>query len=257
MTQSQPVNLLHARKAIAAFFKSYEHENDPGYMLKIRHTYHVADNARTIAKALNLSETDVDLAELIALLHDIGRFEELQITKEFNSARFDHARHGIEMLYGRGMIRDFIDTDAYDEIIHHAIINHSLLQIEECADPRCMLHAKIIRDADKLDNFRVKIEEPVENIFPGRITSKEAVETSKISEPVFQALIQKRCVDVKDRVTLLDYFVTIIGFYFDLNFDVTKQIVHRNQLLEKMAGRFEYRDENVRSQIAAILRLCD
>ena len=53
------------------------------------HTYHVADNAREIAKKLNLSKEDIELAELIGLLHDIGRFEELKITKELNSVKFD------------------------------------------------------------------------------------------------------------------------------------------------------------------------
>jgi putative nucleotidyltransferase with HDIG domain len=46
------------------------------------HTYHVADNARNIAEKLKLSKEDIELAELIGLLHDIGRFEELKITKE-------------------------------------------------------------------------------------------------------------------------------------------------------------------------------
>ena len=69
----EAVNLSHAYKAIAAFFKRYENLSDPGYMLKIRHTYLVAANARRIAEALNLSETDVKLAELIGLLHDVGK----------------------------------------------------------------------------------------------------------------------------------------------------------------------------------------
>ena len=38
--------------------------------------YHVAEEARRIAKSLNLSEEEQDLAELIGLLHDIGRFEQ-------------------------------------------------------------------------------------------------------------------------------------------------------------------------------------
>lgn len=252
----EAVNLSHAYKAIAAFFKRYENLSDPGYMLKIRHTYHVAANARRIAEALNLSETDVKLAELIGLLHDVGRFEELMITKEFNSARFDHALYGVQMLFEREMIREFIDTDAYDEIIYHAVINHSRLHIDKCPDELSLLHAEIIRDADKLDNFRVKIEEPVENIFPGRITTKESVENSKISERVYNALMNRQCVNVKDRQTPLDYFVTIVGFYFDLNFEVTKRIVHEEHLLERMTGRFEYKNETSHAQIQTILDLC-
>jgi len=82
------------------------------------------------------------------------------------------------------------------------------------------------------------------------------VENSKISERVYNALMNRQCVNVKDRQTPLDYFVTIIGFYFDLNFEVTKRIVHEENLLERMTGRFEYKNETSRAQIQTILDLC-
>lgn len=43
---------------------------------------------------LNLSKEDIKLAELIGLLHDIGSFEELKITNELNSVKFEHALYG-------------------------------------------------------------------------------------------------------------------------------------------------------------------
>jgi hypothetical protein len=68
--------------------------------------------------------------------------------------------------------------------------------------------------------------------------------------------MNRQCVNVKDRQTPLDYFVTIIGFYFDLNFEVTKRIVHEEHLLERMTDRFEYKNETTRAQIQTILNLC-
>ena len=61
------------------------------FNLKVVHTYHVAENAKEIAEKLNLDQEDIELAELIGLLHDIGRFEELKVTKELNSVKFAHA----------------------------------------------------------------------------------------------------------------------------------------------------------------------
>ncbi len=60
------------------------------------------------------------------------------------------------MLFEKGMIRDFIENNQYDEIIKIAIDNHSRLTIEDGLNERTLLHSKIIRDADKLDNYRVK-----------------------------------------------------------------------------------------------------
>lgn len=150
------VNINKAQIAFKVFLDEYEYKTDLGFELKIVHTYHVAENAKKIAEKLNLSKEDIELAELIGILHDIGRFEELKITKELNSVKFDHARHGSKMLFEKGMIRKFIEDNQYDGIIKKAIENHNKLKIEENLDERTLLHSKIIRDADKLVNMHKK-----------------------------------------------------------------------------------------------------
>ena len=56
--------------------------NDDKVRLKIVHTYGVVKQSEEIAKRMRLSEEDTELARMIALLHDIGRFEQL---KRFDS----------------------------------------------------------------------------------------------------------------------------------------------------------------------------
>lgn len=55
------------------------------------------------------------------------------------------------------MIRNFIDDDQYDEIIEKAIAYHSLYKIPNNLEPSLLKQVLLIRDSDKLDNFRVKI----------------------------------------------------------------------------------------------------
>ncbi len=105
------INIEKAKIAFKDFLDEYEDKSDLGFELKIVHTYHVAENAKKIAEKLNLSKKDIKLAELIGLLHDIGRFEELKITKELNSVKFNHAGHGSKMLFERCMIRKFIEDN--------------------------------------------------------------------------------------------------------------------------------------------------
>ena len=78
-----------------------------------------------------------------------------------------------------------------------------------------MLHAKIIRDADKLDNFRVKKEEKIENIFPGIAHSIEDIENSKLSDQVYECIKKNKCVNIRNRITVLDYWVCVLAFIFD------------------------------------------
>ncbi len=249
------IDIEKAKIAFKNFLDEYEDKSDLGFELKIVHTYHVSENAKKIAQELNLSKEDINLAELIGILHDIGRFKELKITKELNSVKFDHAGHGSKMLFEKGMIRKFIKDSQYDNIIKKAIENHSRLEIEANLDERTLLHSKIIRDADKIDNYRVKKDEKVEAIFPKRVNKKEDMEESRLSDKVYNTILNKKCVDIHDRVTPLDFWVCILAFAFDLNFDVSYKIMKENEYINVLIDRFEYKDKETKSRMNNIRKI--
>ena len=235
------IDITKAKKTFKLFLERYKTDEDVlGFELKIVHTYHVMDNARLIAEKLKLSDEDIKLAELIALLHDVGRFEEITYLKQFDNATFNHAEHGVKMLFEQGLIREFIKENTYDEIIKVAIANHNRLAIEDGLDERTLLHAKIIRDADKLDNFRVKKEEKIEAIFPGRVKDKEHIETSTVSDKVYETVLNKECVNIYDRQTALDCWVCVLAFVYDLNFKETFEIIKGNNYIDVLIDRFTY-----------------
>lgn len=248
------INIQKAKNAFKDFLDEYEDKSNDSFKLKIIHTYYVADNSKEIAKNLNLSEEDIKLAELIGLLHDIGRFEELKVTKELNSVKFDHAKYGSKMLFENGMIRRFIGDTQYDTIIKIAIENHSRLAIEEGLDDRNLLHSKIIRDADKLDNYRVKKDESIETIFPKRVKSNEDMEKSILSDKVYEFILNKKCVDIHDRVTPLDFWACILAFTFDLNFNISYKILKDKDYINVLVNRFDYKDIETKERMENIRR---
>ena len=123
------IDIQKARISFKNFLNKYRDKDMLGFDLKVVHTYRVVDNAKEIAIKLNLSEDDIRLAELIALLHDIGRFEEITVLKRFDSVGFDHASYGVKMLFEDNMIKDFIVDDSYHEIIKTAIANQVCLHL--------------------------------------------------------------------------------------------------------------------------------
>lgn len=66
-----------AREEFERYLDGYDRENDK-VKLKIVHTYGVVARSTEIAGRMGLSREDVSLARIIALLHDIGRFEQLK-----------------------------------------------------------------------------------------------------------------------------------------------------------------------------------
>lgn len=100
---------------------------------KVTHTYNVVKMAEYLGNKLNLSEEDKELSHIIALLHDVGRFEQ---AIKFGSFRediknLDHAALGVKILFENNMIREFIETEKFDSIIRVAIANHSKYKFEE------------------------------------------------------------------------------------------------------------------------------
>ena len=234
------IDLQKAEVTFKDYINSYDNQNDPGFELKVVHTYHVMENAMKLAKELELSEEDIKLAGLIGLLHDIGRFDELKNLKRFDSVGNDHAMFASKILFNEDYINKFIDTDEYNNIIKKAIENHSRKDIEEGLTERELLHSKIIRDADKLDNFRVKKEELLGNSFPGIAEKEEDIENSLISDKVYEAMLKEECVDIKDRVYPLDYWICILGFIFGIYFKETLLVVKENDYINILIDRFNY-----------------
>lgn len=217
--------------------------------LKIRHTYRVLEFSELIAKDLNLSKEDIELAKLIGLLHDIGRFEQAKIYNDFRDyLTVDHAKLGVEILFDRNLIRNFIDTEEFDSIIYKAIANHNRLNIETELTEKELLHCKIIRDADKVDNFKVKYEEDLLNLLYMAKDMNE-VENGKITDKIFNDFLESKLIVNEDRVTPLDHWISYSAFIFDFNYPYCFKYAKENDYINKTIDRINYKNPETRKRI--------
>ena len=213
------IDFKHARGVFENYLNGYD-RNDEKIKLKIIHTYGVVKSAREIGHRMHLNEEDQQLAELIALLHDIGRFQQLRLYNSFSPDTMDHAAFGVQLLFEgeNPMISRFIEDRSYDDIIRVAIARHSDFRLEGIQDERTLFHAKMIRDADKLDNCRVKLVDSVEAMIG---VPQEHAGEGKISPKVWESCLRKEAVSSPDRITSVDYWVSYAAQYYDLNFKET------------------------------------
>ena len=192
---------------------------------------------------MHLNEEDQQLAELIALLHDIGRFEQLRLYDSFSPDTMNHAAFGAQLLFEgeNPMIRRFLPDPEFDEIIHTAIARHSDFKLEGITDERILFHAKMIRDADKLDNCRVKLQESVEAMIG---VPQEKAGEGLISPKVWESCLKKEAVLSPDRVTSVDYWVSYVAQYYDLNFKETWQIMKEEDYISRIIWRLDYKEKD-------------
>ena len=142
---------------MTAYMKSFytdDEEVQNGILIKEKHTGYVTANCVELAKYLKLSPHDTELAEIIGLFHDVGRFYQYQKYKTFNDAQSeDHAELALQVIDGLDFFNE-LDKGDY-EVVRFAIQNHNKKLIAPTDDERKLLFAKLIRDADKLDIYRV------------------------------------------------------------------------------------------------------
>ena len=185
----------HVKAVFEEYLNGYDRENDK-VKLKIVHTYGVIRCSEEIGRRMGLQAEDMELAKLIALLHDIGRFEQLKRFNSFEADTMDHATYGVQVLFEEGMIRQFIEEDTWDDVIRTAIAKHSDYELTGITDERTLLHARLIRDADKLDNCRVKLEDAMETLLD---LSADEVGKYAISPKVREDAFAGKCICSKDR----------------------------------------------------------
>ena len=176
------VNRQRVKDAFAEYTSQYDN-SDGKIKLKVDHTYRVAALCGRIAQSLGLTIEDVQLAWVIGMLHDVGRFEQLRQYGTFSDEdSIDHAQYGVRILFGEKKIFDYLpiteDEEAY-RIIRTAIWNHNAYRIEEGLSGREELFCNILRDGDKIDILKVNHDIPIEIIYDTSI-EKVKNETVKI-----------------------------------------------------------------------------
>lgn len=232
------INRKNVINAFAEYVRNYD-PSDEKIKLKIDHTYRVAGLCQRIAESLGLSEPDVDIAWLLGMLHDIGRFEQIRRFGTFNDAQsVDHAEFGADLLLKEGLIRKFAEgyyeecelarsgNEEAEQIIknneHHnkdtgllemAIRQHNKYRVKEDLTERQRMFCDILRDADKVDIFKVNADIPMEIIYD--VTTEE-LKNGVITKEVLESFYKKETVLKSVRRSAVDHIVGHISLLFEL-----------------------------------------
>ncbi len=227
------IDIKKAKKAFDEYVKDYN-MSDKMIYLKYHHTYRVCEQSIKISKSLGLNEEDSNLSYLIALLHDIGRFEQEKRYGTFNDIKsMDHGAFGCKLLFEEGLIRKFIDDDKYDEIIRKAIYNHNKYSIDESLNERELMHAKIIRDIDKIDIIYNVVE-------LGGIVLHD--DDSAIGDAVKISFNNNKPIKKEDRVTKNDSVMIMFAFIFDLNYKYSYEYFLKNDFVNRMFSKLKNKE---------------
>lgn len=241
-------NLEQAEELFINYTKQFDLENIR-LKQKKQHSLRVRDISKKIAENLKLEEKDIQLATLIGLLHDIGRFEQFTRYGTFRDREsIDHGDLGVEILKKDNYIKKYIDDDKYINTIYIAIKNHNKYEIESGIDKNQELFCKIIRDADKIDIFYEATE-----IF---YNEKEIDEINKsiIDDDIIDKIYKKKTInrnEVNEKERLIKVLV-MLAFLFGINYKASFEIIHKEDYINKIFQRFNFENENTRNKMSEV-----
>ena len=236
--------------------------------LKRTHTAFVVRNAEAIADGEGFSSEEREVALAAALLHDTGRYEQLRRYNTFrDSDSVDHAVFSHDIVVEKGWLEKVEVAIERSEIaeglrrglqwkdaILKAVLYHNRRDLPEGMDPLTEVASHTVRDADKLDIFRV-LEDQVEHTdWKGDSRAFWNLAISAPPNPVVVDCIEKgRPVDYQNIKSLSDFVLIQVGWMISgLHFATSRRLCRERSHL---AYRRKFLHELTDSP--AIDRLCN
>ena len=201
--------------------------------LKENHTLKVAKHAENIAKSLNLTEEEIDTAKIIGLFHDIGRFEQFRKYKTFRDClSVNHATLGIKILEENNILEKLDESS--QKIIIKAISLHNTKELPDNLNEKEALFCKLIRDADKLDIFRVIIEYEKERENNPNPAMDNLPFTPGYNDELVQDILLGRQISNNSLKNYNDRKLYELSWISDLNFHFSFSYIKEKKILEML-----------------------
>ena len=205
--------------------------------LKYHHTYRMVEDAIILAKRIGLSQEDTELLEKCALLHDIGRFYQVEVINSFWDKELDHASYGVKYLFEDGKIKLYEQDKTKQEIIKEAVYYHNkhVRQIPKL-ESGVALFVSLVRDLDKIDIFKVYSEEipmtfnqnELDLDYLKQFDDKKSIYTSK-----------------EKKKTKSDSFLVACSFIYDINYKESYRLLKEKGYLDTFFDKVVVDDASV------------
>jgi hypothetical protein len=235
MEQGQVDNLKEWFEAYVAGFYGDDEFVNANIELKEKHSRAVCEETAWLADKLGLSGNQKRIVQAIALLHDVGRFEQFRKYRTYSDARScNHSLLAVEVICKEKVLEGFDQQER--EYIETAIKYHGDKELPEELDEDTLLYCQLIRDADKIDIYRVVTEyyEQYRNDPQSFKLEIELPDEPWYSDEVLQRVLNGERIDYRFLKTWNDCKLIQLSWVYDVNFAPTLERIKQRGFLEKV-----------------------
>ncbi len=235
---------------VNSFFLESEHAEGM-FQMKITHSLNVANNCRFIADGLHWPDSDIILAEILGLLHDAGRFSQVaEFCTFIDPESVDHGQRGYEVVRDNGLLNTLPGN--YKNILLDGIRFHNGRNIPEDISMESLPFLKLIRDADKLDIFRIVADSFNDKTLNNRLKKISRIRSNGgVNPAVMEEIRRRRTVSYENVISQADFYMLRLSWVFDINYSPALKKLFESGILEQIIDLLP-EDEEVRETAESV-----
>ncbi len=203
--------------------------------LKQHHTAGVVREISQLSESFGFNSEQSAFTEVIAWLHDIGRFEQFDTYTTFaDDESENHAEIALRVIKKYNLLHGFSADQV--QIIGRTILNHNKKQIPDGETEAVDFYSRLLRDADKLDIWRVMLQT---NIFH-TIKTEQLPIKYKVPERLLSYFLNHHTIPLSEVDSFYDSVLFRLSWVFDLNFKYSIDQFTQRGILEKFLKKLPF-----------------
>lgn len=218
-------------------FLATDEEGVKNIQLKIEHTRKVCEAMALLSDGEGLSEHESLIASAVALLHDVGRFPQYRRWRTFLDSDSDnHARLAIDVIREENILAGIDQSEQL--LIEEAVRFHNMLAPPVTVRSPTRKFINLIRDADKLDIWRVFVEllaQPPEER-ASAATLGLADLPGSVSDACIAALNSGSIVRLDTISCFNDFKLLMISWIYDIIYGTSRRILRERGYIQALAA---------------------
>ena len=239
------LQLQNIKKMFAQYVAQFTGDDDlaTAINLKVEHCLHVADESRWLSRELGWGAEKQNIAEAMGLLHDVGRFSQFAEYRTFSdTVSVNHGERGADVVEQKRWLSDLSDNE--HNAIMDGIRHHNALNIPETLSDHSLEFVKLIRDADKLDIFRVVLDSVERDGFKDLLEMLPHIVLNRsVTSRIIDEIVTTRKASMKNVKSLADLLLLQASWVYDFNFTPSIRRFDERGILDRI---FSYIDKDSR-----------
>ena len=192
------------------------------------HGSRVEENVIELGTSIDLDESNLFLLKLSALLHDIGRLEQLVKHGTYaDNEESDHIQIGLDVIRDNEVLA--VLNERENELILDCVRMHELSVLPKIEDEQLLILINLLRDADRIDVLRIVSDYYThKKVYPNRYLDMELEDIPGISKKISKAIMDEKIAKRDDVKNLNDLKLSQMSWVFDMNNKRSFKMVSEN-----------------------------